>query len=53
MDRVDVDMHGMGTADGPNKDVPVDVKGFVGPLGKEMRSSTSGCRPTASRPSRR
>jgi hypothetical protein len=35
MNRVDVRMNGFGTADGPNRDVPVDVKGFVGPLGKE------------------
>ena len=33
MDRVDVDMHGMGASGGPNQDVPVEVKGFVGPLG--------------------
>jgi hypothetical protein len=33
MDRVDVDMHGMGASGGPNKDVPVEVTGFVGPLG--------------------
>src|SRR6185503_12790282 len=34
MDRVDVDLRGMGIADGPNKDVPVEVRGFVGPLGR-------------------
>jgi len=33
MDRVDVDMHGMGASGGPNQNVPVEVKGFVGPLG--------------------
>jgi hypothetical protein len=33
MDRVDVTMQGLGIADGPNKNVPVDVRGFVGPLG--------------------
>jgi hypothetical protein len=33
MDRVDVEMHGMGASNGPNKDVPVSVTGFVGPLG--------------------
>jgi hypothetical protein len=33
MDRVDVDIKGLGIADGPNRGVPVDVKGFVGPLG--------------------
>src|SRR3954467_13234243 len=34
MDRVDVDIRGLGVGGGPNKDVPVDVKGFVGPLGQ-------------------
>jgi len=33
MDTVDVEMHGMGASDGPNKAVPVTVKGWVGPLG--------------------
>jgi hypothetical protein len=33
MERVDVTMQGLGIADGPNKNVPVDVRGFVGPLG--------------------
>ncbi|MDB5319066.1 MAG: hypothetical protein JWN40_697 [Phycisphaerales bacterium] len=33
MDRVDVEMHGMGASNGPNKNVPVTVTGFVGPLG--------------------
>ncbi|HEY7118795.1 MAG TPA: hypothetical protein VH475_19555 [Tepidisphaeraceae bacterium] len=33
MDRVQVSLHGLGIADGPNANVPVDVKGFVGPLG--------------------
>jgi hypothetical protein len=34
MDRVDVAIRGLGVLDGPNKDVPVDVRGFVGPLGQ-------------------
>jgi hypothetical protein len=33
MDRVDVSLRGTGVLDGPNKDVPVEVRGFVGPLG--------------------
>lgn len=33
MDRVDVNLRGLGIADGPNRNVPVDVRGFVGPLG--------------------
>ncbi|HSI34506.1 MAG TPA: hypothetical protein VK986_13025 [Tepidisphaeraceae bacterium] len=36
MDCVEVEhVRGLGIVGGPNKDVPVDVRGFVGPLGKD------------------
>ena len=38
-------MHGLGIETGPNKNVLVDVQGFVGPLGTGSRNSTSRCRP--------
>jgi len=36
MDCVEVEnVRGWGVADGPNKNIPVDIRGFVGPLGKD------------------